>query len=67
MALLALLLAGRAVSAATFNVNSAVDAVDAVPGDGVCATAGGQCTLRAAVQEANALPGADTISLPAGA
>ncbi|MFN3477492.1 MAG: choice-of-anchor Q domain-containing protein, partial [Candidatus Methylomirabilales bacterium] len=36
------------------------------PGDGICATAGGQCTLRAAIQEANALAGADTIILPAG-
>ncbi len=51
---------------ATFVVNSTVDAVDAVPGNGVCATAGSVCTLRAAVQEANALAGADTITLPAG-
>lgn len=52
--------------AATFTVNSTADAVDAALGDGVCATAGGQCTLRAAIQEANALAGADTITLPAG-
>src|SRR4030065_2429571 len=54
--------------AATFTVNSTADAVDANPGDGVCETAPGNgvCTLRAAVQEANALPGADTINLPAG-
>lgn len=32
----------------------------------MCATAGGDCTLRAAIQEANALPGNDTITLPAG-
>ena len=54
------------VRAATFNVTSTMDAVDASPGDGICASAGSQCTLRAAVQEANALPGADTIMLPAG-
>jgi hypothetical protein len=38
-------------------VNSGADAVDALPGDGVCeATAeAGDCTLRAAVLEANAL------------
>ena len=37
------------------------------PGDGVCATTGDSvCTLRAAIQEANALVGADTIKLKAG-
>lgn len=51
--------------AATFTVNSKVDDVDIAPGDRVCATAGGLCTLRAAIQEANALPGADTIVLKA--
>ncbi|MEA2309126.1 MAG: hypothetical protein QOI65_1412, partial [Thermoleophilaceae bacterium] len=35
-------------------VNSEVDAPDAHPGDGECLTAAGKCTLRAAVQEANA-------------
>lgn len=50
----------------TFLVNSFKDAVDAKPGDGVCATASGECTLRAAVQEANALPGPNAINLPAG-
>ena len=33
----------------------------------MCATAGGDCTLRAALQEANALAGDDIIVLPAGA
>lgn len=51
----------RPAHAATFTVNSTADAVDASPGNGVCATAGGVCTLRAAIQEANALAGADTI------
>jgi CSLREA domain-containing protein len=48
--------------------NSLVDAVDANPGDGLCETAAGNgvCTLRAAVMEANATPGHDTITLPAG-
>ncbi len=36
-----------------FTVTSTADAVDAVPGDGSCATAAHECTLRAAVQEAN--------------
>lgn len=50
----------------TYTVNSTSDAVDATPGNGICATAGGACTLRAAVQEANAHAGPDVISLPAG-
>lgn len=52
--------------ASTFTVNSTSDQADANPGNGVCATSAGACTLRAAIQEANALPGADTIILPAG-
>jgi CSLREA domain-containing protein len=51
--------------AATFTVNSTLDDVDADPGNGICATAGGACTLRAAIQEANVHPGADTIVLKA--
>jgi CSLREA domain-containing protein len=50
----------------TLTVNSTLDAVDADPGNGVCATSGGACTLRAAIQEANVWPGADAILLPAG-
>ena len=44
-------------------VNNDGDATDAAPGDGVCETAAGNgiCTLRAAVGEANALAGDDTI------
>ncbi len=44
-----------------FIVDAAHDAADADPGDGVCATAAGACTLRAAVMEANANPGEDRI------
>ncbi|HET9477213.1 MAG TPA: choice-of-anchor Q domain-containing protein [Dehalococcoidia bacterium] len=40
--------------------------VDANPGDGVCTTADGECTLRAAIQESNALAGHQAISLPPG-
>ena len=47
---------------ATFTVGSLADAGDAVPGDGACDTGGGQCTLRAAIEEANALAGADDIN-----
>jgi CSLREA domain-containing protein len=52
--------------AATFTVNSAADRSDANPGDGICRTSQGVCSLRAAIQEANALPGADTIQVNAG-
>jgi CSLREA domain-containing protein len=52
--------------AASFTINSTADVVDANPGNGVCATASGICTLRAAIQEANALAGEDTITQPAG-
>ncbi len=49
--------------AAIFNLDSNLDAVDAAPGDGLCATASKTCTLRAAIQEANASPGFDEIRL----
>jgi CSLREA domain-containing protein len=55
---------------ATFLVNSTADLTDANPGDGICDTSasGGVCTLRAAIQEANAFDdgGPDTINVPAG-
>lgn len=52
--------------AATLTVDSESDAVDLAPGDGVCATAAGTCTLRAAVQESNAWSGPDLVVIPAG-
>src|SRR6266480_438769 len=51
--------------AATFVVNTTADTADAVPGDGKCADSSNACSLRAAVQEANALAGPDTIQLGA--
>ena len=56
------------VRAATFTVNTTVDSVDAVPGDGTCADASGSCSLRAAVMEASAggNPTGDRVSVPAG-
>ena len=51
---------------ATFAVNDLADAIDAAPGNGVCATVHGTCTLRAAIQETNALPGADQVTLAIG-
>jgi CSLREA domain-containing protein len=50
----------------TFEVTSTADAVDANPGNGFCAVTTGGCTLRAAIQEANVLPGHQTVILPAG-
>ena len=52
-------------------VNAEADAPDGVPGDGRCSAAGpptiaGRCTLRAAIEEANASDGDDYIYLPAG-
>ena len=47
-----------------FTVDTTGDGTDANPGDGTCATSAGDCTLRAAVEEANALAGADLISVP---
>jgi CSLREA domain-containing protein len=58
---IALLAVAQVARAATFTVDSTADAVDVAPGDGACATAADECTVRAAIQEANALPGADTI------
>src|SRR5439155_5137928 len=45
--------AGASVAGATIVVNDLGDASDALPGDGVCATASGTCTLRAAITESN--------------
>ena len=63
--LLGVFLSARS-QAATFTVNNPLDLVDAAPGNGVCETAPGNgvCTLRAAIQETNALAGADEIILP---
>ena len=54
-------------AAVTFTVTRTDDQLDSSPGDGLCsALNGGGCSLRAAVQEANALSGADGIYLPPG-
>lgn len=49
-----------------FVVTSTEDAPDSDPGDGVARTAAGETTLRAAVEEANASSGVDSIEIPAG-
>jgi CSLREA domain-containing protein len=48
--------------ALSLTVNSNGDTGDASPGNGICADSNGNCTLRAAIQEANASAGADTIN-----
>jgi CSLREA domain-containing protein len=55
--------------AATFIVNSTLDVQEASPGNGQCNPVGGvgaTCTLRAAIQEANALGGTHAIAVPSG-
>jgi CSLREA domain-containing protein len=47
----------------TLTVDRTNDVVDTNPGDGVCLTTQGGCSLRAAIQEANAAPGGATIRL----
>ena len=49
-----------------FTVTSTADAADADLGDGICDDGASRCTLRAAIMEANALPGRNIINLPAG-
>ena len=57
---------GTPAHATSFTVNTTHDAIDITPGDGVCADSGGACTLRAAIEETNALSGPDAIAVPAG-
>lgn len=46
----------------SITVNDAADLSDIAPGDGQCATSAGTCTLRAAIEEANASNTLDTIT-----
>lgn len=61
LSLCLLLLPAGAAMARTFSVNSLTDSPDVDPGDGVCLDYSGLCSLRAAVMEANAHTGADTV------
>jgi predicted outer membrane repeat protein len=63
---LLVLVASFSARAADFTVNRSLDTVDAAPGDGVCEGPAGGCSLRAAVMEANALPGRDRVLLGEG-
>lgn len=62
--------AGTACATAFDVNNTSADLPDATPGDGLCHVAGGSagadCTLRAAVMEANASAGSDVIFVPIG-
>ncbi|HUT88817.1 MAG TPA: choice-of-anchor Q domain-containing protein [Thermoguttaceae bacterium] len=51
---------------ASFVVDSTADTVDTSPGDGLALDGFGNTTLRAAIMEANALAGDDSITLPVG-
>lgn len=57
---------GAPAVGATWTVDTLEDAPDTLAGDGTCLAAGWGCTLRAAIQEANALPGVDQIDIPGG-
>jgi len=57
---------GVSAQAASFTVDVLTDSLDVAPGDGLCADAAAACSLRAAILEANALPGPDVVTLPAG-
>jgi len=49
-----------------FQVDTTADTVDNNIGDGFCADGTSACSLRAAIQEANSLAGAQTICVPGG-
>ena len=67
LAVLAVLVVSAApAAAATFTVNSTADKHDASPGNSLCKASDGTCTLRAALEEANALFGQDEVDVPAG-
>lgn len=63
-----LISASDLVRAETFVVNDVTDLSDANPGDGVATAQQGEAvvTLRAAVEEASALPGPDTVLFESG-
>jgi len=65
----ALLLGAAAAEAATFTVNTTNDTADADVGDGICADINGNCSVRAAIMQANftnVIGPSNTIIIPAG-
>ena len=65
---LALCFTASAAQALTFEVNTTLDLAADTPSSGVCQAIGSPelCSLRAAIQVANALGGSHSIELPAG-
>lgn len=60
--LLSMVIPGNiAIAQTVYTVTTVGDGGDNNPGDGVCNDGTGDCTLRAAIEEANALVGTDTI------
>lgn len=57
LAVLAATLLLASTAQAQYVVNTFADGADLVPGDGLCLTAAGTCSLRAAIQDGNAAPG----------
>ena len=53
-------------NAGTFVVNDLSDTPDSNPADGICANSSGFCTVRAAIQTANATAGTNTVLIPTG-
>src|SRR5437868_10008535 len=69
LALIAMIMAAfesPALFGSSYVVNSTADEPDADPADGVCSTASGDCTLRAAIMQANFATGPNTITVPSG-
>src|SRR5215207_9212383 len=66
MMVASLLVTSPAHASTTFTVNESFDSPDLSPGNGRCDSisfqSGDQCTLRAAIEEANATSGADAIN-----
>lgn len=62
--------AGLSISPSTafaiFTVDTTEDQADVTPGDGRCAAISGRCTLRAALEEANARAGRNRVDLLSG-
>jgi len=57
---------GEDFGARAFDVNTFNDTVDATPDDLECLDAEAECSLRAAIMQANATPGINLIRLPTG-
>lgn len=66
LALVGIAVAGCTPPGLDMVVDTETDGVDVAPGNGTCATAGGRCSLRAALMEANAVPGLDRITIASG-